>query len=341
MTVVRTKFLGAGLSALIGAGVMLAGPAVAQDGFYAGKTVTVVVGFTAGGGYDQYARTFARHVLNHIPGKPNVIVQNMPGAGSLTAVRYIDGPAAKDGTIIVAFNPGVITDSLTNPEKIKVKFTEFGWLGSITRDARVCYAWNTSPTKSMKDLLEGKQFIMGATGLNTSNYVNGAVLRNLFSLNIKQITGFPGSNEVRLAIERGELYGDCGSWSSIPDDWIKNKRIVPFVSFTSRRLPDMPSDLPFIGDFAKTEEQREVLNIVIAAGELGRPFVVSKQVPADRLALLRKAFDATMKDQAFVADATKQGLPVDPATGDEAQKILERIYAAKPEFVAKAKDVMK
>ncbi len=341
MKTVRKHSYGMALCVTIGAGMALATPVAAQDSFYAGKTVTVVVGFSAGGGYDQYARTFGRYVGSHIPGKPNVIVQNMPGAGSLTAVRYLDGPAVKDGSIIVAFNPGVITDSLTNPEKIKLKFTDVSWLGSITRDVRVCYAWNSAPTKSMKELLDGKEFIMGATGLNTSNYVNGAVLRNLFALKIKQITGFPGSNEIRLAIERGELYGDCGSWSSIPDDWIKSKRVVPFVSFTTRRLPEMPKDLPFIGDFAKTEEQKEVLNIVIAAGELGRPYIVSKQVPADRVAVLRKAFEATMKDQAFLAEASKQGLPVDPATGDEAQKILSRIYGAKPEYVAKAKAVMK
>jgi tripartite-type tricarboxylate transporter receptor subunit TctC len=265
----------------------------------------------------------------------------MPGAGSLTSVRHLDGPAAKDGTVITAFNPGVITDSLTNPEKIKVKFTEFAWLGSITRDVRVCYAWHTAPVRSMQDLLDGKEFIMGATGTNTSNYVNGAVLRNLFGLKIKQITGFPGSNEMRLATERGELYGDCGSWSSIPDDYIKNKRIVPFVRFTTRSLPDMPPDIPFIGTFAKTEEQKQILNIVTAAGELGRPYIMSKQVPAARVALLRKAFDAAMKDPAFRAEATKQGLPVDPATGDEAQKILAGIYAAPAAYVEKAKSVMK
>ena len=146
---------------------------------------------------------------------------------------------------------------------------------------------------------------------------------------------------MRLATERGELFGDCGSWSSIPDDWINGKKIVPIVGFTTRRLPDMPQDLPFIGEFAKTEEQKEVLNIVIAAGELGRPYILSKQVPATRVALLRKAFDAAMKDPAFLADTKKQDLPVDPATGDEAQQILAKIYSAKPEYVAKAKDVMK
>jgi tripartite-type tricarboxylate transporter receptor subunit TctC len=317
-------------------------PAAAQDeNFYAGKTVTIIVGFSPGGGYDLYARAVARHFGGHIPGKPNVIVQNMPGAGSFTAVRHLDGPAPKDGTVVTAFNPGVITDSLVDPERFKIKFTEFAWLGSIMRDVRVCYAWHTSPVKSMKELLDGKEFIMGATGLNTSNYVNGAVLRNLFGLKIRQITGFPGSNEVRLATERGELNGDCGSWSSIPADWVNNKRIVPFVLFTSRSLPDIPKDVPFIGSFAKTEEQKQVLNIVISAGELGRPFIMSRQVPAARVAIMRKAFDATMKDAAFHAELKKMDLPWDPTDAAESEQILASVYAARPEFVAKAREVMK
>ena len=320
----------------------MAAPACAQDDtFYAGKTVTVVVGFSPGGGYDIYARTIARHLGNHIPGKPNVIVQNMPGAGSFTSVRHLDGPALKDGTIITAFNAGLITDTLTEPEKFKIKFTDFAWLGSITRDIRVCYAWSTAPVRTMQDLLDGKEFIMGATGTNTSNYVNGAVLRNLFGFKVRQITGFPGSNEMRLATERGELYGDCGSWSSIPADWVAGKKVAPFVLFTKRSQPEIPKDVPFIGSFAKTDEQRAVLDIVIAAGELGRPYVMSRQVPPARVALLRKAFDATMKDPAFLVDTKKQDLPVDPASGAEAEEILRSIYSAPPEYVAKAKSVMK
>ncbi len=316
--------------------------AIAQDeNFYAGKTLTLIVGFSPGGGYDIYARTVARFIGNHIPGKPTVIVQNMPGAGSFTAVRYLDGPAVKDGTIVTAFNPGVITDSLTEPEKFNTKFTNFAWLGSITRDIRVCYVWHTASFKNMQDLLDGKEFIMGATGVNTSNYVNGAVLRNLFGLKVKQITGFPGSNEMRLATERGELNGDCGSWSSIPIDWIKTKKIIPFVAFSPRTNPEIPKDLPFIGTFAKTDEQKQVLDIIIAAGELGRPYIMSKQVPAARVAIMRKAFDATMKDPGFIAETAKQDLPVDPATADEAEAIIKRIYAAPPEYVAKAKLVMK
>ena len=317
-------------------------PAAAQDeAFYAGKTVTIIVGFSPGGGYDLYARAVARHLGSHIPGKPNVIVQNMPGAGSFTAVRYIDGPAAKDGTVIAAFNPGVITDSLTDPERFKVKFTEFAWLGSIMRDVRVCYAWHAAPIKSMADLVAGKEFIMGATGTNTSNYVNGAVLRNLFGFKVRQITGFPGSNEMRLATERGELYGDCGSWSSIPADWIQGGRINTLVLFTSRSQPEIPKSVPFIGEYAKTEEQKAVLNIVIAAGELGRPYIMSRQVPPGRVALLRRAFDAMVRDPAFLADLKKQDLPSDPATAQEAEQILGTIYAAPPEHVARARQVMK
>lgn len=339
----RSEF-GLGASVFLCSAATLTGAtgAVAQDDtFYTGKNVTIAVGFSPGGGYDIYARTLARYLGAHIPGKPNVIVQNMPGAGSLTSVRWLDGPAPKDGTVITAFNPGVITDSLTSPEKIKVKFTDFNWLGSITRDVRLCYAWHAAPIKSVQDLLDGKEFIMGATGTNTSNYVNGAVLRNLFGFKVRQITGFPGSNEMRLATERGELYGDCGSWSSIPADWIKGKRITPIVSFTTRTLPEMPANLPFIGNYAKTDEQKQILNIVIAAGELGRPYIMSKQVPPARVAMLRSAFDKTMKDPLFLAEAAKQDLPVDPATGDEAQKILESIYAAPAEYVEKAKNVMK
>ena len=319
-----------------------AGGAVAQDdGFYKGKTVTIVVGFSPGGGYDAYARTVARHMGQHIPGNPNVIVQNMPGAGSLTAVRYLDATGAKDGTVVTAFNPGVITDSLLEPEKIKVRFTDFAWLGSITNDFRACYAWHATGIKTWADLASGREFIMGATGVNTSNYVNGAVLRNVFGLKVKQITGFPGSNEMRLGIERGELHGDCGSWSSVHPDWLRDKKVTPFVSYSPRLLPDMPQDLPFIATFAKTDEQRKIIEIVIAAGEIGRPYIMSKQVPAGRVATMQKAFTATMKDGGFVAEAKKQDLPVNPATASEAEKILAGVYAATPELIGKARLAIK
>lgn len=326
-----------GILRLAGAAVMLAaaGPASAQD-FFKGKTVTVVVGFSPGGGYDQYARTVARYLSAHIPGAPTVIVQNMPGAGSLTAVRYLDANAPKDGTAITAFNPGVITEGLLDPEKIKTRLADYFYLGSVTRDFRACYVHKGGAITGLADLQAGKELILGATGPGTSNYVNGAMLRTLLGFKVRQIMGFPGSNEQRLAIERGELNGDCGSWSSIPDEWIKGNKIIPLVSFSPAKTADMP-DIPFARNFIKDEDNKKVFDMIIAAGEVGRPFIVSKQVPADRVEILRKAFADTMKDAGFVAEAKKQDLPVYPISGPEAQEIVERIYKAPADLIAKAK----
>jgi hypothetical protein len=159
----------------------------------------------------------------------------------------------------------------------------------------------------------------------------------MFGMRARQIMGFPGSAEQRLAIERGELDGDCGSWSSIPEEWIRDKKIHAFISFSPFKTPDMPQDIPFIGNLAKTDEQKAILDILIAAGELGRPFIVSNAVPADRLQALRTAFDATVKDKDFLAEAAKQQAPVYPVGGAEAAAIVKRIYASPPALVEKAR----
>ncbi len=212
---------------------MSAGAALSQSPaeFYKGKNVNLVVGFTPGGGYDQYARVFARHYDKHIPGRPNVVVQNSPGAGSLTAVKRLDASLAADGTNIVTFNYGLITESLTHPEKTNVNFTQYRWIGSITQDFRVCYSWHATGMKTWDDVAKRDEVIFGTTGPGTSVYINGAILRNVFGIRVKQILGYPGSAETRLALERGELHADCNSWSSIPEDWIRDKKIIPFVLF--------------------------------------------------------------------------------------------------------------
>jgi tripartite-type tricarboxylate transporter receptor subunit TctC len=319
-----------------------AAPAFAQAPaeFYKGRNVTVLVGFSPGGGYDQYARLLSRHMGRHVPGAPDMIVQNLPGAGSLNAVRQIDATQAKDGTVIGAFNPGLITESLTDPVRTKFNFSEVAWVGSITRDFRVCYLWSKLGVKNWDEMLKRKEVIFGGTGKGTGNYVNGAILRNLFGVNVKQVLGFPGSAEQRLAIERGELDGDCGSWSSVPVEWIKDNKVTPIVTFSPVDSPDLPKGVPYLGKFATTAEQRDVLELLSAAGELGRPFIMSKAVPGDRLQAMRKAFDETMKDSAFLADAQKLLLPVNPIGGEEAEKIIAGIYKSSPEVVAKAKEVM-
>lgn len=316
-----------------------AGAALAQTPaeFYKGRNVNLVVGFTPGGGYDQYARVFARHYDRHIPGRPNVVVQNSPGAGSLTAVKRLDSSLPADGTNIVTFNYGLITESLTHPEKTNVDFTQYRWIGSITQDFRVCYSWHATGIKTWEDAARRDEIVFGTTGPGTSVYINGAILRNVFGLKVRQILGYPGSAETRLALERGELHADCNSWSSIPEDWIRDRKIIPFVLFTTGRAPDMPKDLPYIGSFAKTDEQRAILDVLTAAGELGRPYIVSPKTPAERVEALRKAFDATMADKDYLAEATKALMPVNPISGAEAEKIAARIYAVPPAMVAKAK----
>jgi tripartite-type tricarboxylate transporter receptor subunit TctC len=319
-------------------GLFAGASAQAQDAaeFYKGKNVNILVGFSPGGGYDQYARLLSRHIGKYTPGNPNFIVQNAPGAGSLTAVRRIEGNLPKDGTAIVTFNPALITEGITEPERTKFNFTDVTYIGSITRDFRVCYMWGAKKEKTWDDVMNAKELIFGGTAKGTGSYVNGAILRNVFGARIRHILGFPGSAEQRLAIERGELDGDCGSFSSIGDDWIRDKKINVFVMFSPVKTPDMP-DVPFIGTFAKTEEQKGVLQILTAAGELGRPYIVSKSVPAYRVNALRQGFDATMKDKQFLAEAQKEGLPVYPVDGKEAGEIVANIYKFPQDLVAKAK----
>ncbi len=301
------------------------------------KTLRIVVGFSAGGGYDTYARILARHIGRHLPGQPTVIVQNMLGAAGLKAIQYLDTGAPQDGSVITAFNPGMITESLINADKVRFKFTDVAWVGSITRDLRACYAWAATGIKSWDDLKRYKQFNMGTPARGTSSFLNSALLKNMFGINVHHVMGYAGSAEQRLAIERGELDGDCGAWSSVPPDWIANRKINPFVSFSADPIPGLPADVPFAGDLLPDRESKHLLDVLIAPDTLGRPYVVSKQVPAERLAVLRAAFDATVKDVHFLAETDKFDLPVvGPTAGADTEKIIAAIYAAPPALVARA-----
>jgi len=306
------------------------------------KSLTFVVGSSAGGGYDTYARVLARHIGRHLPpSPPSILVQNMPGASSLKAVQYLDAAAPKDGSVVSAFNPGLITESLLNAEKIRFRFSDVAWIGSITRDLRVCYAWAATGIRSFDDLKRYGRFNMGAPAPGTSSFINAAMLKNLFGVAVRQVTGYPGSAEQRLAIERGELDGDCGAWSSVPPDWISGGKVVPLVKFAPLPIPGLPADVPFIGDLTPSRETKELLAILTAPDALGRPYIASKQVPPERLAALRKAFDDTMRDAQFLAETEKLDLPVTgPIPGREAERIVEAIYAAPAPLVARAQDIV-
>lgn len=323
--------------------IAFSGAALAQteDVFYKGRNLSIVVGFAPGGSYDAYARLLARHIGRHIPGEPTIIVQNMPGAGSLTAVRNLDGNAAKDGTVIAAFNAGLITESQTEPQRFNFRFSDLGWVGSMTRDFSVCYAWHATNIKSLADAAAKPEFIIGGTARGSSSSINSAILSKMLNVRVRSILGYSGSAESRLAVERGELDGHCGSWVSIPSDWRSDNKITPFIRFSATRLADMPDAATFVGDLVASDEDRAVLQFLLAATEVGRPYVVSKQVPPARLATLRAAFTKSMTDSDLLTEAAKLGLPISPINGREAELLINSIYNAPPTIAARAGEILK
>ena len=318
-----------------------AAPAAAQDvaSFYKGKTVRIVVGFSAGGGYDHYARVLTRHIGRHIPGNPNIIVQNMPGAASLNSVKYLSAAAPADGTVINAFNPGLITQSLTVPQKVGINFLDLGWVGNISEDFRVCHTWNGTGIKTWEDLLARPKVTMGNTGIGTSAYIDNRILSDLFGVKLQQVMGYPGSAEKRIAIERGELDGDCGSWTSLPEEWLRDQKITVHIRYSRALIPGMPASALVARDALIDPKKRQIFDLLTASALIGRPYIVPKAVPPERFAALRAAFDATMKDPDFVADASKQRLIVTPMTGTEVETFIKELYTTTPDVVAAARTI--
>jgi len=328
---------------LLGFGLMLCASleAVAQDvaSFYRGKTVRVVVGFSSGGGYDQYGRLFARHVGKHIPGQPALLVQNMPGAASLKALQFLDSGAPTDGTVLVTFNPGLITGSLTSPTRNPIDFRQFAWIGNIAEDIRVCFTWGPRNIKTMDAFLAKDRLSFGNTGVGTSAYIDDRILQVLFGVKLRMVQGYPGSADKKLAIENGELDGDCGSWTSMPEDWLRDKKIDIHLRFSKNLGPGMSPDIPWAFDLLKDPEKKETLRLLLSGAEIGRPFLASRQVPAHLIAALQNAFDNTMKDREFLADADKQKLIVGPDTGAYLEKRIAEIYATPPRIIAAAREI--
>jgi len=317
-------------------------PGAAQDpaAFYRGKTVRIVVGFSSGGGYDVYARVLARHIGRYIPGNPVIVVQNMPGAASLKSVQYLTTGAPADGTLITTFNPGLITQSLTAPDKVGgVSFLDYAWVGNVSEDFRVCYTWNGTGIKSFQELLARPKVNFGNTGVGTSAYIDNRILSELFGVKVNMVKGYPGSADKRIAIERGELDGDCGSWTSMPDDWLRDRKITVHIRFSRTLVPGMPPSAAAARDLLTDPRKRDIFNLLTASAVVGRPYIAPKGVPADRLAALRAAFDATMKDPEFLADSEKQHLAVTPMTGAEVETFVKELYRTPPDIAAAAREI--
>jgi tripartite-type tricarboxylate transporter receptor subunit TctC len=322
----------------------LTAPAQAQSvaDFYKGKTITVIVGYSAGGGYDLYARALSRHMGKHLPGNPNFIVQNLTGAGSLNAANNIYNVAAKDGTVFGTFARGLAIEPLIGTARVKFEATKFTWLGSGTDEISLCATWHTSPIKTWQDALT-KQFAVGGEGAGSDPDTYSALVRNVFGAKLKLVTGYHGTSDIVLAIERGEVDGRCGwSWSSIKStraSWIKEKKLNYLIHISGTKAPEL-SHVPLLNDFA-TPRQKQVLKLVTSRQTMGRPFAAPPGVPADRAQALRRAFDATLKDPAFLAEAEKLKLDVNPVTGEEVDRLIAELYASPKDVVEEARKAIK
>jgi tripartite-type tricarboxylate transporter receptor subunit TctC len=327
------------LLAMLAACLAVPRQAAAAD-FYAGKTLTILVGFSAGGGFDTNARALARHIGRHIPGTPNVVVVNAPGAASVTSILSLDTKVPQDGTFIDSFNFGLLSASLLRPNLAALDFRKYAWIGSISEDLTACYVRASLGPKTIAELKAYGPAHFGIDGVGTSEDINERILRSVIGLDIRQVGGYAGTAEVRLAVERGELDGDCGAWDSLPQDWIRQKKISP-ISRSGTATPEgLTPDVPYIADLAPNDRARRIINLLVSGGQLGRPFIASAAVPPERLKILRDAFDATMKDPKFRADLDTLRLPLSPKTAEEALKTIGAIYATPPDIIEAAKKIV-
>jgi tripartite-type tricarboxylate transporter receptor subunit TctC len=319
-------------------------PAVAQDdvaSFYKGKVVRLIVGIGVGSGYDINARLLARYLPKYIPGGPSVIVQNQPGAGSLSMTNQLFAAGPFDGTAIGASFNGLPTTPLLQPVGARFEAVKLNWVGSTNRETQAMYVWHDSPIQTLGDLTT-KEMIVGAQAPGSTQYDYPKLAEKLFGWKFKVITGYEATPKIHLAMERGEVHGTWANWSTlkaIAGAWIEEKKIRILAQWALRKHPEMP-DVPLILDQAKTEEQKQALNLALARLEFGRPFFMPPNVPAERVAAIRRAFDAVVKDKEFLAEADKLKIEVDPLTGEQVAALIEQIYKTPAETVARVRDAM-
>jgi tripartite-type tricarboxylate transporter receptor subunit TctC len=320
----KSSMLSFGFACLIAA--LSAASAKAAD-FYQGKQITIIVGFSAGGTYDATARLFARHLGRHLAGNPTVIVRNMPGAGSLAATVHIYTTAPKDGTVLGVVGGGTVLEPLLGNPQAKYDAQRFNWLGGRTRDTFLCVVWHTVPVKSIDDV-KRRETIVGSTGPGSRTLTYPKALNELIGTKFKIVTGYPGGNDITLALERGEVEGYCGwaldSIRSRAPQWLRDGTIRPLAQFTLAKnaLPDIPLGRDLVG----TEKGRQAIDLLTADSLFAWPLMAPPDLPTERVAELRAAFDAMSKDPQFLTDAATQNLEVDAVSGAEMQILLAGFY---------------
>jgi tripartite-type tricarboxylate transporter receptor subunit TctC len=340
---IKAMLARAGAAVAMLAGLSATAFAQSPADFYKGRTVDLQIGYSAGGGYDLYARMVARHLGQHIPGNPTLIPRNMEGAGSLRLANWLYTAAPKDGTVIGATSRGMAFDPLLGTSAAQFDASKFNWIGSANDEVSVCVATDRSGIRKFEDL-SSKELAIGSTGAADDTYQFPAAINGTLGTRFKIITGYPGGNDVSLAMERNEVQGRCGwSWSSIKAtrmDWVKSGRIIVLLQMSLSKHPDLP-DVPLVTDLARNDEQRQIFKLIFARQVMGRPYMAPPGVPKERVAALRAAFDETMQDKEFLAEAEKAQFEITPVAGLRLDALVRDVYMTPPAIAAKTAALVK
>ncbi len=311
--------------------------------FYKGKTVSMYIGFSAGGTYDLYGRVVARHMGKHIPGNPTVVPKNMEGAGSIRLTNYMYHQAPKDGTALATMGRGGAFGPLFGMKGAQFDAERFLWLGSANDEVSLCAAWHQSGITSFEEVRR-KELIIAATGPGDESQTVPKIFNGVLGSKFKVIGGYPGSNEMTISIERNETQGRCAfSWASMKSvhrQWLDEKKINILIQLSYQKHPEL-QHVPLAGDLAKTQEEKQMINLFAARQVMGRPFFSTPDIPPDRAAALRKAFLDTLKDPEYEAEAEKLKLENTPVSGERVQQIVSEIYATPRAVVQKATELVK
>jgi tripartite-type tricarboxylate transporter receptor subunit TctC len=315
-------------------------PGWAQDSI--DRPVTIYVAGTAGGGIDLFARLLSRHLGRHIPGKPSVSVQVMPGAGGIRAASFLAEQAPRDGTAMTTFASGPILEPLIGARHQNYDMSQFTWIGAITRDIGLCVSWGTTAFKTIEDV-KTQQMVVAGTGAGSETDTWPVVLNEVLGTKFKLVTGYLGSQETILAMERGEAHGRCifslSALKIAKPDWLRDKKINVLALTALERSPELPG-VPAVVDLVTKPEDRQLLELMVGPAAMARPFAAPPGLPASKAALLRRAFDATMADPDFRAEAAKMQADLAPSTGEDVQKLVARIYATPRPVIERLKRIL-
>jgi len=325
---------------LLGA-LLAAAPAQAESvaDFYRGRTIQLLIAYSAGGNYDLNARMLARHISRHIPGNPTVVPQNYVGAAGLRLANFLYNVAPKDGTVIGMVGRGTPMEPVLGNTAAQYDARRYTWLGSVSDEVSLCVTWHTSKVRTFDDMLT-TPFVVGGQGSASDNDMFAYMLRSLFGARVRVVPGYPGGNDINLAMERGEVDGRCGwSWGSVKvtrADWLKSRKINLLLQIALQRAPDLP-DIPLVMDHAKNDRDRKIMRLMFSRQQMAWPFAAPPDLPKDRAAALRAAFDATMKDADYLAEADKRRLEVNPTGGEAIRHLIDELYASSPDVIAATK----